>query len=567
MPAEAPWFKSYDAGVPRTLAPYPERTLVDELRAAARERPQHPFVLFKGACLSYAQVDRASDELAVGLAELGVQRGDRVGLLLPNCPQFLLAQFAAWKLGAIVVPLNPLYAGDELRGPLRETGCTLLVTLTPFYERVKDVQAGTALRRVVATNIKEYLPPHLRLLFTLFVERRQGHRIELRDGDAWLQSLLRRGQAPPHEAASAPGDAAVIMMSGGTTGAPKGVVGPHRSLLIAGLQLRAWYQAAGRDGEDRLLLPLPLFHSYGTIAVLPFTLLTRNSLALVPNPRDLGDLLKTVRRVRPTMLLGVPTLFGALVNHPAVRGGRTDLRSIRACMSGAAPLMADTKRRFEELSGSRILEAYSLTEALLAAVVNPFHGVNKIGSVGLPLPDVELRIVDDEDETTDLPLGRVGEILIRAPQIMPGYWEREAESAEALRRHDDGPPWLHTGDLGYLDDDGYLFIVDRKKDLMKPGGLQVWPREVEEVLAAHPAVAEVGVAGVLDAQRGELVKAWVVLRPGLSATVDELRAWCKERLAPFKVPTQVAFRGELPKSLVGKVLRRMLVEQDRAAGT
>jgi long-chain acyl-CoA synthetase len=256
-------------------------------------------------------------------------------------------------------------------------------------------------------------------------------------------------------------------------------------------------------------------------------------------------------------------LFNALVNHPDVQRGRVDLRSVRMCLSGAAPLLAETRRRFEELSGTRILEGYSLTEALIAAVVTPFEGLCKPGSVGVPLPDVELRIVDAEDGARVLTAGQVGEVLLRAPQQMPGYWQRASESDEVLRRYDDGPAFLHTGDLGYLDDDGFLFLVDRKKDLMKPGGLQVWPREVEEVLAQHPAVAEVGVAGVQDGTRGEIVKAWVVLRAGQHADEAELRAFCKARLAPYKVPSRVAFRSDLPKSLVGKVLRRLLVAEER----
>jgi long-chain acyl-CoA synthetase len=539
--------------------------LVAELYRAAQEVPRRAFVAFKGARLTYAEVDRQSDELAAGLYALGLRPGERLALLLPNCPQFVLAQFAAWKLGAIVVPINPLYAGDELAGPLVETGATWLLALSPFYEKVKQVQARTRIGRVLVTNIKEHLPPRVRLLFTLFVERRQGHRARLRDGDLWLRDLTRRGQGPPPGTAPQPADPAVIMMSGGTTGAPKGVIGLHQALIVTALQLRAWYHVGARDGVDTLLLPLPLFHSYGTVGVLPFAVMTRNSLALVPNPRDLDDLLATARRERPSLFLGVPTLFNALVNHPRLRRGAGDLASLRVSMSGAAPLLAETKRRFEELARSPILEGYSLTEAMVAAALNPFEGQRKLGSVGLPLPDVEMRIVDAEEGTRPLPAGEVGEILIRAPQVMPGYWERADETAEALRAHDDGPPFLHTGDLGYFDPDGYLFIVDRKKDLMKPGGLQVWPREVEEALAAHPAVAEVGVAGVMDAARGEIVKAWVVLRPGAAATTEELRGWCKQRLAPFKVPAQIAFRTELPKSLVGKVLRRALVAEDRAA--
>src|SRR6185436_13271225 len=304
------------------------------------------------------------------------------------------------------------------------------------------------------------------------------------------------------------------------------------------------------------------FHVYGNVGVQSLALITRNVLALVPNPRDIGDVLATVKRVKPAFFNGVPTLYIALLNHPDVRAGRIDFKSIRACFSGAAALMADTKQRFEALTGGRIVEGYSLTEAMMALCVNPVKGANKLGSVGLPLPDVAVRIVDDETGTRELPANQTGEIAIAAPQLMEGYWNRADETALVLRRHSfDGVTarWLHTGDLGYMDEDGYVFIVDRKKDLIKPsGGYQVWPREVEEVLATHPAVAEVGVAGVIDESRGEVVKAWVVLRAGETTTEQELRTFCKERLAPFKVPAKVEFRSELPKTMVGKVLRRAL---------
>ncbi len=565
MSTDAAWFQHYDANVPRSLHPYPERTLLDELDTAAHECPERAFVLFKGTRLTYADMAALSRRCALGLRARGVQRGDRVGLLLPNCPQYLIAQFAAWRLGATVVPLNPLYTGAELAQPLRDTGCTLIVVLSAFYEHVKAVQAETALRTIVVANIKEHLPPLLRLAFTLFVERRQGHRALRRDGDpAFVELLEAQPQEPvPAQAAGRPDEIAMILMSGGTTGTPKGVIGLHRALSMSGRQLSAWYGGARAPGADTLLLPLPLFHAYGCVAMQGFLLLTRNTVALVPNPRDLKDLLRTVARTRPTLFLGVPTLFNALVNHPDVQRRRVDLSSIRMCLSGAAPLLAETRRRFEELSGTRILEGYALTESLIAAVVTPFQGTRKLGSVGIPLPDVELRIVDAERGARVLPVGETGEVLLRAPQQMPSYWQRADDDNEVLRHYDDGPAWLHTGDLGYVDEDGFLFLVDRKKDLMKPGGLQVWPREVEEALAAHPAVAEVGVAGVQDGTRGEIVKAWVVLRAGQQADEAELRAFCKARLAPFKIPSRIAFRADLPKSLVGKVLRRRLVAEDR----
>jgi long-chain acyl-CoA synthetase len=556
----APWLGHYDQGVPETLGPYPERTLLDDLAEAVAQRPDAPAALFKGRTVSFGELDRRSDAFAASLAGLGVAPGDRVALLLPNCPQFLIGELGAWKAGAILVPLNPIYTEQELEGALRRTGAETILVLTPFYGRVKAVQPRTALTRVVATNVKEYLPPLLRVLFTMARERRDGHRVALQDGDLWLGELLDRHQgAARPQVPVGPDDRAVILMSGGTTGIPKGVVGLHRHYTITGRQLGTWLQAGTTPWDDVVMAALPLFHSFANIGIQSVALRNHNALALVPNPRDLDDLLDTIAKTRPTAFSGVPTLFNALLHHPRVRAGKVDFSSIKVCFSGAAPLLAETKRRFEELTGGRIVEGYSLTEAMLACAVNPVEGPNKIGSVGMPLPDVEVRTVDTASGDR-LPAGEVGEVLIRAPQLMAGYWDDPEETAITVRTHD-GERWLHTGDLGYLDGDGYLFIVDRLKDLIKTHGYQVWPREIEEVLATHPAVAEVGVAGVPDEAKGEVAKAWVVLAAGQQAGVEELRAFCRERLAPYKVPATVEFRSELPKTMVGKVLRRALTAQ------
>jgi long-chain acyl-CoA synthetase len=554
------WLVHYDQGVPETLGPYPGRTLLDDLAEAVAQRPEAPALLFKGRTISHGELDRRSDAFAAALAGLGVAKGDRVALLLPNCPQFLICELGAWKAGAVVHPLNPIYTEQELEGALRRTRAETIVVLTPFYGRVKAVQPRTALRRVVATNVKEYLPPLLRVLFTLARERKDGHRVRIADGDLWLGDLLDRHRDAPRAAGLvSPDDPAVILMSGGTTGTPKGVVGLHRHYTITGRQLGTWLQAGTAPWDDVIMAALPLFHSFANIGIQSVALRNHTAIALVPNPRDLDDLLDTIAKTRPTAFSGVPTLFNALLHHPRVQAGKVDFSSVKVCFSGAAPLLAETKRRFEELTGGRIVEGYSLTEAMLACAVNPVEGPNKIGSVGMPLPDVEVRIVDPEGGAR-LPAGEVGEVLIKAPQLMACYWDDPEETAATVRTHDDGR-WLHTGDLGYLDSDGYLFIVDRMKDLIKTHGYQVWPREIEEVLATHPAVAEVGVAGVPDEAKGEVAKAWVVLRPGQQASAEELRAFSRERLAPYKVPATVEFRAELPKSMVGKVLRRALTAE------
>jgi long-chain acyl-CoA synthetase len=564
MAAPAPWLSHYDADVPATLAPYPDRTLVDAIAEFARTQPDRPAMLFKGARVTYGELARLSDACAAAFAALGIKQGDRVGLLLPNCPQFFIAQFGAWKLGAIVAPLNPIYTEHELEGPVRDHGIETVVTLTRFYQRVKNVQARTGVKRVIATNIKEFFPPLLRVLFTLLREKKEGDRIRLKPGDHDFAHLLlvNRGRRPPAITVSA-SDRAVLLMSGGTTGTPKGVVGTHGAYVIAGAQIYAWNKSVLQGPDDVLFLPLPLFHVYGNVGVQALTFLNGAAIVLVPNPRDLPDLLATITRTKPTFFNGVPTLYIALLNHPDVQSGKIDFKSIRICFSGASPLLADTKTRFEALTGARIIEGYSLTEAMMALCVNPVKGPNKLGSVGMPLPDVSVRIFDDDQGTRVLPPNEVGEIAISAPQLMLGYWNRPGETSNVLRDHvDDGVTrqWLHTGDLGYMDDDGYVFIVDRKKDLIKTSGYQVWPREIEEVLASHPAVAEVGVAGVADATKGEAVKAWVVLRAGQTANEADLRAFCREKLAPYKVPSKVEFRTELPKTMVGKVLRRSLRE-------
>ena len=558
-----PWQAHYDPGVPHSLAPYPDKTLVDYLADLARDHSGAPALLFKGTSFSYGELESQSNAFAAALTALGIRPGDRIGLLLPNCPQFFVAEFGAWKAGAVVVPLNPIYSERELEGALSATGASVVVALTPFYRRIKNIQPRTAVRHVIATSIKEHLPAVLRVLFTLFKEKKEGHRIAVDAGDSWFQEQLRAHLASPRPTVTVrPGDPAVILSSGGTTGTPKGVVGLHRHYVAAGLQLLEWTKSAKKPWVDVIMLPLPMFHVYANVGVQALAFVSPNPLSLVPNPRDVGDLLKTIKQVKPAFFNGIPTLYTAILNHPDVRAGKVDLSSIKLCFSGAAALMAETKRQFEEKTGAQLIEGYSLTEGMMACCVNPVQGTQKIGSIGMPLPDVEVRIVDAEDGERELPIGEVGELIMRAPQQMSEYWNNPAETDQTLRIHGDGGRWVYTGDLATMDADGYLFIVDRKKDMMKTSGFQVWPREIEEVLSTHAAVMEVSVAGIADAIKGEVPKAWVVLRAGHTATEDELRAFCRGKLAPYKVPAKVEFRTELPKTMVGKVLRRMLTADE-----
>ncbi len=430
-----PWLTHYDEDVPRTLVPYPDLTLVDYLTGLARDHADKTALLFKGTTVSYGQLDAESTAFAAALWTLGVRKGDRVGLLLPNCPQFLIAQFGAWKVGAIAVGINPTYTERELEQMLDAIRVKAIVTLTPFYGRVKRVQPRVGLTHVIATSIKDYLPPVLRVLFTLFKERKDGHRIHIERGDRWLSDLIRANRAAPRPPVTVgPDDQAVILSSGGTTGTPKGVVGLHRHYVAAGRQLYEWTKSAKKPWVDVIMLPLPLFHVYGNVGVQPLAFLGPNPISLVPNPRDIDDLLKTIQSVKPAFFNGVPTLYTAILNHPRVRAGKIDLSSIRLCFSGSAALMAETKRQFEDKTGARIIEGYSLTEGMMACLVNPVQGTNKIGSIGLPLPDVDVRIVDAETGLRDLAAGEVGELIMHAPQYMSEYLEQPGGNSGCASR-------------------------------------------------------------------------------------------------------------------------------------
>src|SRR3954462_10848372 len=556
---ESRWVANYDDGVPAPLEPYPDLTLIDYLREAATKWPDRPFLLYQGAKVDYATLDKESDALAVALRSMGIRAGDRVAICLPNCPQFLVAEFGAWKIGAIACPFNPTYTERETQDALQTTGAETVVVLNRFYQKIKAVQPRTSLKRVIASGIKDYLPLTLRLAYTLLKEKKDGERIELGDGDFRMASLVRRhrGEAPPNTPV-VPESPATILMSGGTTGTPKGVVGTHRGMVVAGHQLRTWLRPAMNEWTDSIMMPLPLFHTYGNTGLQSLALINHNPVSLIPNPRDIPALLKDIKTTRPAFICTVPTLLHGIMNHSLARTGAVDFHSIKLCFSGAAALMAETRKRFEDLTGGVIVEGYSLTEAQMAVVANPVRGEKKTGSIGMPLPDVQVSIVNSDDGTTPMPLGEVGEIVLSAPQLMLGYWNQPDATAEMVHVDDRGRRALHTGDLGYMDDDGYIFIVDRKKDLIKTCGFQVWPREIEEVLSAHPAVSEVGVIGVPDKMRGEVVKAFVVLRADHKASASELKTYCRDHLVYYKVPAKYEFVSELPKTQIGKVLRRAL---------
>ncbi len=554
-----PWFKSYDKDMPQTLQPYANKTLLDCFIEAVTEKPSNPMVLFKGNKVSYIEMHRLSESLAAALIDKGVKKGDVIALILPNCPQVVYCHLAIWKAGAIAAPINPLYSTSELEHALQECGAKLAICLSPFYNTIKKIQSSTKVRMVISTEIKEYLPWFLSLAFTLTEEKKGRHNIKLLAGDGRLKDLTRKySLSHTVKAEVKPSDPALLLFSGGTTGTTEAAVGSHHALYIAGRQLTTWVQSIMVPWEDIILATIPMFHVFGNVALMSSAIVNRNPLALVPNPREINDLVATIEKVKPTFIPGVPTLFAALCNHPAVKSGKVSFKKAKFCVAGGAPLMTELRDRFRKITGARLVEGYALTESMLAAVITPVEGQQKDGAVGLPLPDVILKIVDAESGNIELPVGESGEIIIKAPQLMLGYWQRPKETAEMIRSG-----WLYTGDIGFLDEDGYLHIQSRKKQMIKCGGFQVWPRQVEEVLCSHEAVLEAIVAGIPDPYQGEAVKAWVVL-DGIPCTAEDLRAFCKQRLTGYKVPKYIEIRESLPKSVIGKPLSRILLEEEKS---
>ena len=563
---EHPWFAKYDKGVPKSID-YPKKPLYHFLEESTSKYPDKPCTIFKGAVISYKEMNEITDRIAGALADLGVKKGDRVGIFMPNTPQFVMAYFGILKAGGVVVATNPLYTPSEIEYQASDAGIEVMFVMTNFYKTIKTAQPKTKIKKLIVTNLKEALPPITRLLFTLAVEKKGGHRIEgaLPEGDLWMQDLISKYEPSSRPKLDiAPDDTALFQYSGGTTGVSKGAVATHYNVVANALQIKDW-NVTIVDGEETVLMAIPLFHVYGMVAGMHFAMACGASLVMIPNARDLKDLLENINKYHPTVFPGVPTLYNALNNHPDVIAGKYKLSSIKSCISGSAPLMRETKERFEELSGGKVFEGYGLSEAPTATHCNPLLGENRTGSIGLPLPDVDAKIISLDDGETELPCGEIGELVVHGPQVMKGYHNMPTETANTLRKLKDGQTWLFTGDIARMDEDGYFYIVDRKKELIKPGGFQVWPREVEEVLTAHPKVLEAGVAGIPDPYRGETVKAWNVLKPGETATEQELKAFCKESLAPYKVPTHFEFRSELPKTTVGKILRRELVRQHKEA--
>jgi long-chain acyl-CoA synthetase len=555
-----PWLENYDNGVPQTIN-YPPVPIFYFLHESAIKYPERACTIFKGAKISFREMDAITDQLAAALVGLGIKKGDRVGIFIPNTPQFVMIYFGILKAGGVVVAIDSRYTAPEIVHQANDAGIEFMFVMSNFYKTMKVAQRDTGIKTLIVTNIKETLPPVLRTLFTLVKEKKDGFRVDLAQGDIWLQELLVKNKPEDRPNVDiGPDDVALFQYSGGTTGVSKAAVALHRNLVANTLQVSNWMPNLFA-GKEIVLMAIPLFHVYGMVVGMLFGISMGASLVMVPNPRDMPDLLSNIKKFHPTVFPGIPMLYNAINNRPEVIAGKYDLGSIKACISGSAPLLRETKERFEKLSGGKVFEGYGLSEAPTATHCNPQLGMNKTGSIGMPFPDVDAKIISLDDGETEMKIDEIGELAIHGPQVMKGYHNMPDETANTLRKLKDGKLWLFTGDIAKMDEDGYFYIVDRKKELIKPGGEQVWPREVEEVIAAHPKVLEVGVAGVPDSLRGEVVKAWVVIKPGETLTENDVKEWCRKSLAVYKVPRQVEFRSELPKTTVGKTLRRELVRQ------
>ena len=527
-PLQKQWYRHFDYWVRPNLN-YPRRPLSDILRIAASDVPDKPAAAFMGRQLTFAEIKERADRFSTALANLGVAKGDRIGIMLPNCPQYIVAVFGILRLGAIVVNINPLYTPREVGVVAQDSGMRALIVL----DLLAPVAQGAGVENLIVTSFTE---------------------------PGSFEQMIAGVETPklPRVHIDPENDVAVLQYTGGTTGTPKGAMLTHYNIFANVVQSTTLHIPALHRGEERYLLVIPFFHIYGfTVGLMAGTWL--GALQILIPKYDVETLLAAVREYRPTYFPAVPTIFISLLNHPKTKESGMD--KIRAFNSGSAPLPVEVLEQFEELTGGLLSEGYGLSEASPVTHTSPTLSIRKVGSIGIPLPDTDMKIVDLVQGKDEVPLGAEGELCIAGPQVMKGYWNKPDETASTIRTDADGTRWLYTGDIARMDDDGFTYIVQRKKDMIIVSGFNVYPGEIESVLFTHPAVMEACVIGVPDAYRGEAVKAFVVLKPGAETTIAELLAHCARDLAEFKRPTQVEIRDSLPKTAVGKILRRVLREE------
>jgi long-chain acyl-CoA synthetase len=544
---EKPWYKSYPEGVSPSVK-YKEMTVSDALSRSAGDFPDKNALIFLGSRMSYGKLEELVNRFSNALLALGVRPGDRVAMLMPNMPQIVIASYAAWRIGAVVVMNNPLYTNDELMHQMNDAGASVLVTLDLLAPRMIELKPKTGIRTIIVTHIRDYLPfPKKQLLPVL--ARDKHRKIPPREGVHEWSGLIGRYPAANPGIDVAFDGIACLQYTGGTTGVSKGAIHTHRNLSGNIQQLTTALPMFER-GKSTVLGAIPFFHVFGLTCAMNFSIWMGWTDVLIPRPEPLA-MLQAIDKYGVQIMAAVPTLYIGMLNHAKI--GSYDISSLIACVSGAGPLPMDVQQQFIANTGQKILEGYGLTEATAVVTINPYGGVIKPGTIGIPLPGTDVRIVDIETGTKELPAGESGEIIVRGANVMQGYYNRPEETAATIR---DG--WLFTGDIGKMDEQGYVSIVDRKKDLIIASGYNIYPRDIDEVLFEHPKIMEACAIGVPDAYRGETVKAFIVLKPGETLTEEEVIDYCKSRLAVYKVPKLIEFIDTLPKSPVGKILRKEL---------
>ncbi|GBD93455.1 long-chain-fatty-acid--CoA ligase [bacterium BMS3Abin05] len=547
------WLKHYEKGVPEKID-YPDKPLNQLFEEAARDYPDTPAVIFMGKKISFKELQKAIDQFAAALYALGIRQGDRVAIILPNLPQYPMVHYAIMKLGAIIVPTNPLYVERELEHQMNDSGAKVVIVLDLIYPRLKAIKDKTSLENVIVTGVKDYLPGLLKLLYPIKAKKEGSFvKVEKAPGVHFFQDLMKASYSKPPEVTVKMDDIGMLLYTGGTTGVSKGAVLLHKNLVANAYQVRYWITDT-HEGREAVISALPFFHSFGMTTCLHLSLVLKSPAVLIPR-FDIKQVLHSIQKYKATLFPGVPTMYIAINHYPDLK--KYDFSSLRACISGGAALPIEVQREFEKNTGAKLVEGYGLTESSPVLTANPVYGLRKAGSIGIPMSDTEVSI-RDSDSHKELPLGEIGELAAKGPQVMKEYWNNPEETAQVLR---DG--WLYTGDMSKADEDGYFYIVDRKKDMIIASGFNIYPREVEEVLFQHPKIMEAAVVGVPHEYRGETVKAFVILKEGETATEEEIIDFCAERLAKYKVPKMVEFRKDLPKSMIGKVLRRVLLEEEK----
>ena len=551
---EKPWLKFYDPEVPPAVD-YDGSTIPSLLEKSSGVFGRQNAVDFFGFTMTYAELWGAIEQFTRVLHSLGLAKGDRVALFLPNCPHFIIAYYAALRLGAVIVPTNPLYTEKELEFQIKDSGAETLVTLDLLYPKVYKVQPSVGLKRIIVGKIQDYLPPLKKFIYPIIAQKgTENVPLEEKNGVMFYQKLI-KSKAPECPLPKLSGDdLAILQYTGGTTGSAKGAMLTHKNIVINNTQIRRWYTGL-RPGKEIFISVLPFFHTYGMATALNLPLSAGASIVLFPK-FVAKDILKAIDSHKATVLPGIPTIYSVLGSFRDI--GKYNVSTIRYCISGAAPLPVTVLKDFERLTGGIIIEGYGLSEASPVTHCNPLKGVRKDGSIGLPVSGTDCKVVDMET-SQDLPMESTGELCIRGPQVMKGYWNRPDETAASLR---DG--WLFTGDIARMDEEGYFYIVERKKDMIISEGFNIYPREIEEFLLTHPKVADASVIGMPDKIRGERVYAFVVLKESVAATPDEIARFCREHLVRYKVPRKVIFRDSIPRNLAGKNLRRILREEAAA---